>query len=114
MSFVTTARFTRGHRLLLSESTSAVFPLPTGPATPMRKALISEKEIALRHRQLSSRLAGQQLAICADLVSLRVHFNLRCSGIVAHVRLPGVAAVLHFDLPFPPPPSLQHLRLAPL
>src|SRR5579864_193737 len=40
MSLVTTARFTPGQRLLLRQSTSAVFPLPTGPATPTRNALI--------------------------------------------------------------------------
>src|SRR5260370_17645803 len=102
MALVTSARFTRGHSFLLRQSTSAVFPLPTGPATPMRKALISEEEIALRHRQLSSRLAGQQLAIGADLVSLRVHFNLRCRGIVDHVRLAGVAAGLHAASPVSP------------
>src|SRR5271165_7333689 len=39
MSFVTTARLSFGNSFLLSRSTSAVFPDPTGPAIPTRNAL---------------------------------------------------------------------------
>src|SRR5215472_6240568 len=39
MSLVTTARLYFGHSFRLSRSTSAVFPDPTGPATPTRNAL---------------------------------------------------------------------------
>src|SRR6266849_9263352 len=98
MSLVTTARLTLGHRRLLSESTSAVFPLPTGPATPTRKArfaVISEQEIPLRHRQYRGRLTCQQLAVRAHFICLRIYFQFRSGGIVHHVRFSDLTAVLH-------------------
>src|SRR6267154_5270380 len=97
MSLVTTAKSIPGQRRLLSESTRAVFPLPTGPATPTRKArfmviIASEQKIALRHGQRLSRLAGQQLAVGADFISLRVHLQFCRRCIVDHVRLAEMAA----------------------
>src|SRR5690349_2177865 len=41
MSLVTTARLICGQNKRLSTSTSAVLPLPTGPATPTRNALFN-------------------------------------------------------------------------
>src|SRR5262245_15085101 len=96
MSLVTTPRFTLGHRCLLNWSTSAVFPLPTGPAIPTRYALTSfslKQKIPLRQRQYLSGFAGEQLAIGAHFVSLRIDFDPRHCGVVDHVLLTGSAAV---------------------
>src|SRR6266487_1342286 len=97
MSFVTTARFTWGHKLRLSRSTSAVLPLPTGPATPTRKArlpVISKQKVSLRHGQLPRRLACQQFSIGTDFVGFRIHFQLWSRRIVDHIRLADLPAIL--------------------
>src|ERR1700733_7947381 len=112
MSFVTTARFNSGHSRLLSRSTNAVLPQPTGPAIPTRKALMLlnplwqggdpphnlphlEQKISLRKRQHSRRLAGQQSAVGANLVRLRIHIDLGRGGIVDHVPFADRTAVPH-------------------
>src|SRR5258707_13707461 len=101
MSLVTTARFTSGHKTWLSTCTSAVLPLPTGPATPARKARafifnsFSKQEIPLRQRQHAGGLASEQLAVGADLVGFGVHFDVRRGGIVNHVSFPDLPAIRH-------------------
>src|SRR5450432_921971 len=102
MSLVTTAKLTCGHRAWLSTCTSAVFPLPTGPATPIRNAPVIdqsslEQEITLRQRQHASRLAGEQLTIGANLICFRIHFDLRRSRVVNHIRLADLSAILNGD-----------------
>src|SRR5689334_20513959 len=100
MSFVTTATLTRGESLRLKQSTSAVLPLPTGPATPTRNARMHtrlEQEISLGQRQHAGGLAGEQLAIGADLVGFGIDFELGRGRIVNHVALADAAAVLHGD-----------------
>src|ERR1035438_1860232 len=104
MSFVTTAKLTAGHSRLLSWSSSAVFPLPTGPAIPTRYALMmcrfsSEQKVTLRQRQNAGRLAGQQLAIRPHFIGLRIDFDVWHCGVVDHVPLPNGAAVLHGHSP---------------
>src|SRR5258708_22660657 len=105
MSLVTTARLTDGHKTWLSTCTSAVLPLPTGPATPARKARIllsfifnssssSKQKIALSQRQHAGRLASEQLAVGADLVCFGVHFDMRRGRIVNHVSFPDLPAIL--------------------
>src|SRR5262245_52260474 len=109
MSLVTTPRFTPGQNLWLSRSTSAVLPLPTGPAMPTRNALVIappsasstlrrlllEQEIPLRQRQNLRRLAGEQFAVRAHFVGLRIDFDLLHGGIVNHVALADGSAILH-------------------
>src|SRR5216684_8452110 len=110
MSLVTTARFTSGHKTWLSTCTSAVLPLPTGPATPARKARIllafifnsrssSKQEIPLSKRQDTGRLASEQLAVGADLVCFGVHFDMRRGRIVNHVSFPDLPAIRHRNRP---------------
>src|SRR5258706_8812316 len=104
MSLVPPARLTSGHNTWLSTCTSAVLPLPTGPATPARKARIllafifnsssfSKQKIPLSQWQHAGRLACQQLAVGANLVSFSVHFDVRRGGIVNHVSFPDLPAI---------------------
>src|ERR1700737_1918351 len=106
MSLVTAARLTAGHKAWLSTCTSAVLPLPTGPATPSRKARIalsfmfnsssfSKQEIPLRQRQDAGRLAGEQLAVGANFIGFRIHFNMWQGGIVDHIRFADLPAIRH-------------------
>src|SRR5262249_49901991 len=127
MSLVTTARLTDGQRRRLSCSTSAVLPLPTGPAIPTRYALMvgsgiyrhrslrsrlsteklsrftwystSEQKISLRQRQLAGGLAGQQLAVSAYFIRLGIHIDSRRRGVVDHVFLADGAAATYGDGP---------------
>ena len=58
----------------------------TGEAPAARQeAGRSEQEVALRHRQHGGRLAGEQLAVGAHLVGLRVDLHRRRVGVVHHV-----------------------------
>src|SRR5258708_36176539 len=98
MSLVTTPTLMRGESSRLRQSTSAVLPLPTGPATPTRNARMDtrlEQEISLGQRQHAGGLAGEQLAIGADLVGFGIDFEFGHGRIVNHVALAGTAAVLH-------------------
>src|SRR4051812_27220077 len=107
MSFVTTARSIFGQSSLLSRSTRAVFPLPTGPAMPTRNARdsvvrdiappCSEQKIPLREWQLGGRLARQQLAVRSDLVGFRVDLDVRCRGVANHVALANRPALADGD-----------------
>ena len=45
---------------------------------------VSEQKIPLRHRQHRRRLAGQQHAVGADLVGLRIDFDMWCQVVEDH------------------------------
>src|SRR5438094_5899123 len=75
MSLVTTPTLTRGESSRLRQSTSAVLPLPTGPATPTRNARMAtrlKQEISLGQRQHAGGFAGEPLAIGADFVGAHI------------------------------------------
>src|SRR5690348_18421574 len=100
MSFVTTPTLRRGESSRLRQSTSAVLPLPTGAAMPTRNARMHtrlEQEISLGQGKHAGGLAGEQLAIGADLVGLGIDFELGRGGIVNHVALADAAAVPYVD-----------------
>src|SRR5213596_3579036 len=87
MSLVTTPTLTRGESSRLRQSTSAVLPLPTGPATPTRNARMAtrlKQEISLGQRQHAGGFAGEQLAIGADFVG--AHIECREVAVRAQAR----------------------------
>src|SRR6476660_10341233 len=98
MSLVTTPTLTRGESSRLRQSTSAVLPLPTGPATPTRNARMAtrlKQEISLGQRQHAGGLAGEQLTVGADFVGFGIDFQLGHRRIVNHVTFADAATVLH-------------------
>src|SRR5579864_8177002 len=100
MSLVTTATLMRGESSRLRQSTSAVLPLPTGPATPTRNARMAtrlEQEIPLGQWQNAGRLASEQFAIGPDFICFRVNFELGRGRVVNHVTFADAAAVLYRD-----------------
>src|SRR5216683_7715386 len=93
MSLVTTARFNFGKSLLLSRSTSAVLPDPTGPAIPTRNALprswLSIARAPEFHHPLSKpELAPNQICGAED-----VHQYLRDLRRVKFFRMKTLRAV---------------------
>src|SRR5579871_1642973 len=100
MSLVTTATLCCGESARLKQSTNAVLPLPTGPATPTRNARIGfrlKQEIALSQRQHAGRFARQKFAVCPDFIGFGIDFELGGCGVVDHVLLSDAAAILHCD-----------------
>src|ERR1700677_110210 len=54
-----------------------------------------EKKIALRQRQNAGRFASEKLAVRANFVSFRIHFDVGRGGIMDHVGLSDFPAILH-------------------
>src|SRR5579864_5945187 len=100
MSLVTTPTLRRGESSRLRQSTRAVLPLPTGPATPTRNARMAtrlKQEISLGQRQHAGGLAGEQFAVGADFVGFGIDLEFGRGRIMNHVALADAAAVLHGD-----------------